>query len=286
MPEGDTIYRTARTLGRGFEGRVVTGFRSVLPKLMRANDDTPFIGQIVERVEARGKFLLLHFSSGSILVTHLLMNGIWHIYRHGERWQRPAAQMRIVIENSEFVAVGFRIPVAEMHTAETLRRHPGMPTQERDVLREAFDLEAAVDNLLALPREEIAEALLNQRITAGVGNEFKSETCYVARVNPFERIASLSRERLANILAIAQRLLKANIQEDSSARMFTYSGRWRRTTHASNPAENAWVYERAGQPCRICGNLIQRSLQGPHVRVTFWCPQCQPMLERGTDLFE
>jgi len=193
MPEGDTIFRTARTLARAFEGRVITGFRSTYPLLTRFDDDTPLTGQTVVRVEPRGKFLLIHFSGGGTLVTHLLMSGSWHIYRHGERWQKPQAQMRIVIENSEFVAVGFKVPVAEMHTAESLRRNKRIPSLDRDVLREEFNVNAAVERLLAMPNKEIAEALLNQRITAGVGNEFKSEICFVARINPFEHIAALKR---------------------------------------------------------------------------------------------
>jgi endonuclease-8 len=283
MPEGDTIFRTARTLARAFEGRVITGFRSTYPLLTRFDDDTPLTGQTVVRVEPRGKFLLIHFSGGGTLVTHLLMSGSWHIYRHGERWQKPQAQMRIVIENSEFVAVGFKVPVAEMHTAESLRRNKRIPSLDRDVLREEFNVNAAVERLLAMPNKEIAEALLNQRITAGVGNEFKSEICFVARINPFEHIAALKRERLEDAVNTAQQLLKDNVLEDSGEQMLTYAGRWRRTTHASNPEDHAWVYERAGQPCRRCGERIRRRLQGPNARATFWCARCQPRLD-GSDV--
>jgi endonuclease-8 len=81
MPEGDTIFRTARNLGRALAGKPVTAFRSTFPWLMRFNDDTPLAGQTVDRVEARGKWLLVHFSGGGILASHLLMNGSWHIYR-------------------------------------------------------------------------------------------------------------------------------------------------------------------------------------------------------------
>ena len=283
MPEGDTIFRTARTLARAFEGRVITGFRSTYPLLTRFDDDTPLTGQTVVRVEPRGKFLLIHFSGGGTLVTHLLMSGSWHIYRHGERWQKPQAQMRIVIENSEFVAVGFKVPVAEMHTAESLRRNKRIPSLDRDVLREEFNVNAAVERLLAMPNKEIAEALLNQRITAGVGNEFKSEICFVARINPFEHIAALKRERLEDAVNTAQQLLKDNVLENSGEQMLTYAGRWRRTTHASNPEDHAWVYERAGQPCRRCGERIRRRLQGPNARATFWCARCQPRLD-GSDV--
>ena len=121
MPEGDTIFRTARSLGRALGGKPVTVFRSTYPLLARFNDDTPLAGQTVERVEARGKWLLIHFSGGGTLATHMLMSGSWHIYRHGERWQQPRFNMRIVIENSDYIAVGFRVPVA--HSNEIVRAH-------------------------------------------------------------------------------------------------------------------------------------------------------------------
>ncbi len=105
MPEGDTIFRTARVLGRALAGRPITAFFSTYPKLTRFNDGTPLAGRTVELVEARGKWLLIHFSGGATLVTHMLMSGSWHIYRHGEPWQQPRANMRIVIENEEYVAV-------------------------------------------------------------------------------------------------------------------------------------------------------------------------------------
>src|SRR5665213_4399733 len=116
MPEGDTIFRSARSLGRALGGKVITGFQSTYPLLTRFHDDTPLIGQIVERVESRGKWLLMHFSGGGTLGTHMLMNGSWHIYKPGERWMRSRNDMRIVIETSDYHAIGFTVPVAEMHT--------------------------------------------------------------------------------------------------------------------------------------------------------------------------
>ena len=134
MPEGDTIFRTARNLGRALIGKPIIGFRSTFPLLTRFNDDTPLIGQTVDQVEARGKWLLIHFSGGGILTSHLLMNGRWHIYRQGERWQAPRFNMRIVIENSEYQAVGFRVPVARMHTEQSLARDLHVARVENDVL--------------------------------------------------------------------------------------------------------------------------------------------------------
>src|SRR4051794_5420972 len=175
MPEGDTIFRSARTLDRALAGKVVTGFRSEYALLTRFNDDTPLAGQTIERVESRGKWLLMHFSRGAILVTHMLMNGSWHIYRPGERWQLAASNMRIVIETADFVAVGFNVPVAEMHTAQSLARDKKIPPAGSDVLGGQFDVEAAMERLLACGDMELGDALLRQRVLAGVGNVFKSE---------------------------------------------------------------------------------------------------------------
>jgi endonuclease-8 len=283
VPEGDTIFRTARTLGRALAGKLVTGFQSTYPKLTRCNDDTPLVGQTVERVESRGKWLLIHFSGGGTLATHMLMSGSWHIYRHGERWQQPRANMRIVIENNDYVAVGFRVPVAEMHTAQSLARNARIPGAATDVLSGAFDAAEAARRLVAHGDEEIADVLLDQKVMAGVGNVFKSETCFVAGVNPFCRVSALSGEQVRALIATAQKLIAANVLEDSGDGIVTYRGRKRRTTHESDPSASLWVYGRRGEPCRRCGEPVRRRLQGPDARVTFWCQRCQPMPD-GSDV--
>jgi endonuclease VIII len=283
MPEGDTIFRAARTLERALAGKVVTGFRSEYALLTRFNDDTPLTGQTVERVESRGKWVLMHFSGGGILVTHMLMNGSWHIYRRGERWQLAASNMRIVIETADFVAVGFNVPVAEMHTAQSLAREKKIPPPASDVLGGQFDVEAAIERLVACSDLELGEALLRQRVLAGVGNVFKSEICFAAGLNPFRKVGSISRERLAEVVAVARRQLGENVLEDSGNRIVTYRGRRRRTTHESDPGESLWVYGRRGEPCRRCGELIRRRLQGVDARATYWCPRCQPMAD-GIDV--
>jgi endonuclease VIII len=277
MPEGDTIFRTARNLGRALTGKTVTGFRSTYPMLTRFNDDTPLAGQTVERVEARGKWLLIYFSGGGILTSHLLMNGRWHIYRQGDRWQLPRFHMRIVIENSEYQAVGFRVPVARMHTARSLERDLHVVQPENDLLSAEFDAEAALERLLARGEQAIADALLDQTVLAGVGNVFKSEICFVQGLNPFRAVASLTRDEAKKAIASAQKLLRANVLEDSGDMIVTYRGQQRRTTHASDPGESLWVYGRSGEPCRRCGEAIRRRIQGEDARVTFWCPRCQPM---------
>jgi endonuclease-8 len=255
------------------------GFRSTYPKLTRFNDETPLAGQTVERVESRGKWLLIHFSGGGTLATHMLMSGSWHIYRPGEKWQQPQANMRIVIENSEYIVVGFRVPVAEMHTAQSLARERRIPRSEIDVLSDGFDANAAALRLLAHGDEEMGDVLLHQEVMAGVGNVFKSEICFVTGLNPFRKVATITREQADEAVAAAQRLLAANVLEDSGDTIVTYGGRKRRTTHESDPGASLWVYGRKGEPCRRCGEPIRRRIQGPDARVTFWCGRCQPMLD-------
>jgi endonuclease-8 len=277
MPEGDTIFRTARTLNRAFAGKLITGFRSTYPLLTRFHDDNPITGRTVERVESRGKWVLMHFSGGATLVTHMLMNGSWHIYKPGERWQRPSSTARIVLENADYVAIAFDVPVAEMHTAQTLARNLRIPQPAGDLLNSTFESDAAIERILAEPSEELGNVLLRQRVLAGIGNVYKSEACFVAGLNPFRKISTFTRDQIANVVAIARKQLASNVLEDSPNAMVTYRGVGRRTTSSANPSANLWVYNRTGQPCRKCGEPIRARMQGPDARFTFWCPRCQPM---------
>lgn len=283
MPEGDTVFRTARSMGRALVGKPITGFRSNYPLLTRFHDDTPITGQTVEGVEARGKWLLIHFSGGATLVTHMLMNGSWHLYRRGERWRRPARDMRIVIENSEYQAIAFTVPVARIYTAQALAREKRIPPAASDVLSDDFDPVGAVARVRSCAGEEIGDVLLHQQVLAGVGNVFKSEICFVEGINPFCLVAGLSDEQVTALIRTGQKLVSGNVLEDSGNMIVTYRGQQRRTTHNTSPQESLWVYGRSGSPCRRCGTAIRRRLQGPDARVTFWCMTCQPMPD-GSDV--
>jgi endonuclease-8 len=277
MPEGDTIFRTARALGRALAGKPVTNFRSTFPLLTRFDDETPFAGQTVDTVESRGKWLLIHFSGGGTLATHMLMSGSWHIYRPGEHWQQPPRNMRIVVENSDYLAVGFSVPVARMLRPEQLARATRIPLPAIDVLSSEFDGAQVTPRLLACGNEEIADVLLHQEVIAGVGNVFKSEVCFVTGTSPFCKVAALNEEQIENLIATSQKLVKANVLEDSGDTIVTFGGRKRRTTHESDPSASLYVYGRKGEPCRRCGEPIRMRMQGPDARVTFWCQGCQPM---------
>ncbi len=273
MPEGDTIFRAARTLQRALAGKQVTAFESVLPALTRIDDDAPLAGRTIERVESRGKHLLMHFSGDLVLRTHMRMNGSWHIYRRGERWQRSRSDMRIVVATAEFEAVGFNIPVAEFASETALAKNKELRQLGPDVLAEDFDPVKVIDNLRARDTWEIGDALLNQRILAGLGNVYKSETLFTCRINPFARPRDLSDASLASLVEAARHMLKTNVTEGLQL-MTTYRG-LRRTTGRSEPQERLWVYGRARLPCRRCGTAILVRKQGPDARLTYWCPKCQ-----------
>jgi endonuclease-8 len=273
VPEGDSIFRAARALHRALAGRPVTRFESVFPRLTRVDVDSPLRGRTIDRVEARGKHLLIWFSGDLVLRTHMRMHGSWHIYRPGERWQRPRHDMRIVVETEELHAVAFSVPVAELLTTAALERAPALRDLGPDPLKDDFDSAEATRRLAARADMAIADALLDQRAIAGIGNIYKSESLFVARVNPFALVADLPPAVLEKVATTAAKLMRANVGATSSG-MRTYGGP-RRTTGRMDPGARFWVYRRGGQPCRRCGAAIQRRLQGPHARSTYWCPRCQ-----------
>lgn len=273
MPEGDTIYRAARTLNRALAGQVVAKFESQLPALSRVDYDTPLSGRTIEKVEAHGKWMSVYFSGDLILLTHMLMSGSWHIYRPGEKWQRSPYHMRVAIHTANFVAVAFNVPIAEFHTAASLARHHAEHLGP-DMLAAEFDEQSAIDQIRAQPQLEIGVALLRQHVIAGLGNVFKSEVCFASRVHPFRLVQSLSSQELQELVRNARRFMLANVSDTSGDRIVTYTG-LRRTTGRANPAERLWVYKRSGEPCRRCGTAIVSAKQGVEARVTFWCPMCQ-----------
>jgi len=281
MPEGDSIFRTARALNKALAGKVVTGFETALAPLARVNDDAPVLGRTVERVEARGKWCLIYFSGDLILLTHMRMSGSWHLYKVGERWQARCSAMRIAITCGDVQAVGFSIPVAEFHTARSLERSAQVQELGVDVLSAGYKVSEAARALREYGREnpdaEIGNVLLNQRVIAGIGNIYKSEIAFAASVHPFRRMQTLSDREIERIAEIAERYMRTNIAEGKGAGIVTYTGP-RRTTRAMDRRSRLWVYGRQGQECRRCGAAIEMRKQGTGARPTYWCPTCQPAL--------
>ena len=267
MPEGDTIHRAARTLQAALAGRTITRFETVFPQLARIDEDAPLAGRTVESVTAAGKNLVMHFSGDLHLRTHMRMNGSWHIYRPGERWRKPRGDMRIVLETGEWTAVAFNVPVAEFHDSSSLARQEDLRKIGPDLIADDYDEEEAVRRIRARAGEEIANVLLNQRVVAGIGNEYKSELLFMGRVSPFRKVQDVTDDELLALLRLARKVMIANVVMRSGARITTFS---------LDPRQSQYVYSRGGKPCRRCGARIAYAKQGPDARGTWWCPRCQP----------
>jgi endonuclease-8 len=256
MPEGDTIHRTAVTLRRVLEGRTVTAFET--PRLQTA---APEPGERVESVEARGKHLLIAFSGGRTLHTHMRMTGSWHTYRAGERWRKPHGSMVVRIATDEGEAVCFSAPVVQVLDAAGLARQPQLRALGPDLCSADVDLEEILARLSTLdPATPIGVALLDQRVAAGIGNVYKSEVLWACGVDPFAPLELIGPDIRRELYSTAGRQLRANLDTPFE----------RRTV-----AEGLAVYDRAGRPCRRCDIAIQCRRQGDQGRNTWSCPACQ-----------
>ena len=271
MPEGDTVFRTARTLHRALAGAQLTAFETRLPQLLSLPVRGGLPGRQISTVEARGKHILFAFGQDLILRTHLRMHGSWHLARPGERWRRPRAHMRIVIATADWLAIGFQIPEAEWLTASSLARHAVLQSLGPDPLSASFDAHEAIARIASDPGAAMADVLLNQRVIAGLGNVFKSEVLFECRVHPFDRVRDLEPTTIAAVVAASAGALRKNVIESSRR-----PGGRRTMTNRLNRDETLWVYRRAGKPCHRCGAEIQMRKTGVDARSTYWCPSCQP----------
>jgi endonuclease-8 len=269
VPEGDTLHRTAAGLRPYLVGRDVLAARAQGP------GPVPQVGRIVGRridaVEAQGKNLLIRFDGGLELRTHLRMNGSWHRYRPGERWRRPPARARLVLEVDGTVAVCFDAPVVELFETRTESLHPALARLGPDLLDPGFDADEARRRLRHSDRAEleIGVALLDQRALAGIGNVYRNEVLWLERVDPFATVAALDDPTIDRLVGSARRLMRANIDRTR--------GPERVTTAGDRGAPGAlYVYRRTGRPCRRCGTAIRSAPQGRDLpRTTYWCPSCQ-----------
>jgi endonuclease-8 len=251
VAEGDTILRTARRIELavgGQELRVRAGNGRG-----RAAGVEKLDGRRLERVQARGKHLLLHFGE-LVLHSHLGMSGSWQVVEPGDRRRKPASAAWVTLIGNGVEAVQFGGPTLRVLSAAQLRRDPVLARLGPDILAPELDLGAAVAGLRTSPERELGDALLDQRLIAGIGNIFKSEACFAARANPWCATGRLPDAELQEVLEAARRLMQESVD----------SGR-------PNPA----VYRRAGQPCPVCGTRIAARGQGDANRRTYWCPRCQ-----------
>lgn len=242
---------------RALAGKRIDHAESRAPKVSSAR----LVGATIERVQARGKHLLIVLDDGRILRTHMQMTGSWHLYRTSDRWRRPRHRMVLLIETDPWHAVAFDLPQAE------LLRSEGQSAQLRrlgpDLLDPECDLDEALRRLTAAAELPLGVALMRQDLVAGIGNVYKSEVLFLERLDPFAPVGSVDVERLRAALDRARKLMRRNLR-----------GRRRNTTGRADMVQ--YVYGRSGERCPECGTTIRMKRQGDAGRSTYWCPSCQP----------
>jgi endonuclease-8 len=273
MPEGDTIFRLAERLRPALVDRKIVEVKSAVAEIR----DRHLVGATVLSVGARGKNLLIGFSSGVTLHTHLMMHGAWHLYQRGQRWRMPSFRLRIALVTDEVEAVCFGAPIVRLLRTDRLDADPRLAALGPDVLAQGFDAAEAARRLALVPGRTIAEALLDQHALAGVGNVLKSEILFLANVHPKTPVGALSPEEIGAIVATAERVMK-QVVAPGTHRRFALPGRVTRVTSRSMLGRGGelWVYERRGERCLVCATPIEMERQGEDARSTYWCPRCQP----------
>ena len=243
MPEGDSLHRAARRL-QALVGETVA-VAAPHPRAAAAGVAERLDGRRLEAVEAVGKNLLLIFEGGLVLRSHLRMSGRWQVR---ERGRAARGTPWLVLSGREREAVLWNGPVLELTARATRRLGP-------DILAESPGLAAMIANLRCEdPGRELGDALLDQRLVAGIGNLWKAEALWHARLSPWLRLADVTDEELERVLGQAARLMRGSLE----------GGRGERA-----------VYRKAGRPCPRCGERIRSRGQGDDNRTAYWCPGCQ-----------
>lgn len=257
MPEGDTVFLAARRLREALAGRTLTRTDFRVPRYATVD----LTGKAVDGVVSRGKHLLIRVGPHTTIHTHFRMDGTWRTFPSGQPWRGgPQWQVRIVLGNAEFDAVGYRMPVIDVvrRAAEAeVVGHLGP-----DLLGPDWDPDEATRRLADQPERAIGAALLDQRNLAGIGNVYKTELCFLRGVSPWTSVRDAG--DLRDWVDLAHRLLTAN----SGSHLQSTTGETRRD-------RRNWVYGR--RTCLRCGGPIRQAEQGaaPWERISYWCPHCQ-----------
>jgi formamidopyrimidine-DNA glycosylase len=253
VPEGDTIHLAASRLHAALAGQALIRTDLRVPRLAT----TDLAGRVVENVTARGKHLLMRVAGGLTLHSHLRMEGSWHLYRAGETWRGgPDWQVRAVLQTASWSAVGYRLPVLELFPTAEEAEHVGHLGP--DPLGDDWDAAEALRRLLADPSRQISEALLDQRVIAGIGNVWRCELCFLRGLDPWMAVGDVRDP--ARLIDLVKRGFEAN------------RGTGNHIT-TGDPRAPHYVYGREGQPCRRCRSAVSRQ---EAERVTYWCSVCQP----------
>jgi endonuclease-8 len=257
MPEGDTIHHAAGRIRPVLEGGVPEEIRT--PQRRHAADRWPerLAGRAVERVEARGKHLLLHFEGGLVVHSHLRMSGSWEVHPQGERWRRAPHRAWLVLRARGHDVVQFDGPLLELITKARSRSDPLLAGLGPDVIGERFDEREVIRRLRADdPTRPFGDALTDQRTIAGIGNIWKSEACFAAAADPWRPAGGTPEQTVLAAIRFAREQMSQSARDG----------------FAALPRA---VYGRAGEPCPRCGETVRSAGQGEQNRTTYWCPACQ-----------
>ncbi len=270
MPEGQVSHRNAARFSRCLVGRTIIEAWSTDPRVRVQRLPDRLMGESITAAEARGKHHLLRFASGRVLVSHLMMSGVWHLLDASTTVSRGP------------VMVGFSVPgyTAILVRCPNVRLvEPGepLPGIVRSLGPDLLDPE--VDPADALPRaltqitpsREIGEAILDQRVISGIGNVYKSESLFLAGVDPWRSVGSITPDEAARIATIAAELLGKGTRQRGAISTYDPPG-W---LPSYGPSGQRWVYGRARKPCRRCRTPVHVRAQGDTCRNTYWCPACQ-----------
>jgi endonuclease VIII len=245
MPEGDSLHSIARRL------QVLVGERieaeSPNPRGLATGVARAVDGRVLERVDAVGKNLLLRFDGNVVVRSHLRMTGRWRVRQRGGPPQRGAPWL--VLRTREWEATQWNGPVLAIGAAPVRGLGPDLLAPDTDTSAIVARLQRA-DQLRL-----VGEALVDQRLVAGIGNMWLAEMLWHARVSPWSRLGEVPDETLAGALHWAREAMAESVAG-------------RRRTRA--------VYRRAGRGCPRCGNVIRSGGLGDANRTAYWCPGCQP----------
>lgn len=290
MPEGDTIHNAALRVGGALVGQEILEIET--PQARHRGDRWPerLAGRAVRSVDARGKHLFVRFEGGLTLHSHLRMGGKWGVYERGRRWTRGAHRAWLVIRTAAHDVVQFDGPVLELMTDSRTRFDQLLAGLGPDIVADDFDEDAYVARI----REDdqtraVGEALLDQRNVAGIGNIWKSEGCFMARIDPWRGTADVSDDELRAIARAIRPAIQASARRGGPT--VTYrpepdrpagprrpepaTAATRRRPEDRDRRAGTFVYDRAGLPCRVCATPILARGQGDDNRTTYWCPSCQ-----------
>jgi len=271
LPEVESVRRQLEPVlvGRRFERVSIDDARLVRP-YDPAEVAAELQGERVAAVERRGKYLVVRFESGRVLLVHLRMTGSLLRLPHGSLPDDP--HRRAVVNLDDESDVAYR-DVRRFGTWLLLEPGEAEPYLGARVGDEPLDMRftaARLGERLAGRRTSLKAALLDQRTLAGLGNIYADEALWRARLNPLRPAAGLDRAELRRL----HRGIRGAL-EHGLARQGSTLRDYRLPDGSAGSMQNEFrVYGRRDEPCDRCGTPITRTQVAG--RTTWFCPTCQP----------